>query len=85
MDWFTGIATYITIWWTVLFAILPFGVRSQLETGDVASGSEPGAPIRPNLWRKVRTTSLASLIVWLALYLIIRYELIRIGEINVQI
>ena len=29
-----GIATFFTMWWIVLFAILPFGVRSQHEEAD---------------------------------------------------
>ena len=35
----TAIAIYFIIWWTVLFAVLPFGVRSQEESGAVAPGS----------------------------------------------
>ncbi len=46
-----GIVTFLIIWWTVLFAVLPLGVRSQAENGEVARGSEPGAPVRPELWR----------------------------------
>jgi predicted secreted protein len=64
-----AIATYFVIWWITLFAILPFGVKSQLEEGEVAPGSEPGAPARPMLLRKALITSLVSLpllgIVWL--------------------
>ena len=29
----TSIAIYFIIWWTVLFAVLPWGVRSQQEYG----------------------------------------------------
>jgi hypothetical protein len=47
-----GIALYFVIWWTVLFAVLPFGVRSQAEAGDVVSGSEPGAPAAPGAPRE---------------------------------
>jgi predicted secreted protein len=32
-------------WFTVLFAVLPLGVRSQQETGDIAAGTDPGAPV----------------------------------------
>ena len=28
----------------VLFAVLPWGVRSQEESGEVAPGTDPGAP-----------------------------------------
>ena len=40
MSLVTAIAIYFIIWWTVLFAVLPWGVRSQDETGTVAKGTE---------------------------------------------
>ena len=62
-----GIALYFVIWWTVLFAVLPFGVRSQAEAGDVVSGSEPGAPAAPALREKaIWTTFLAAVVLIVA-------------------
>ena len=29
-----GLAIFFTMWWTVLFVTLPFGVRSQHEGGE---------------------------------------------------
>ncbi|NIX77444.1 DUF1467 family protein [Microvirga terricola] len=55
-----GIALYFVIWWTLLFAILPFGVRSQVEVGDVAHGTEPGAPAAPALREKAIWTTFVS-------------------------
>jgi predicted secreted protein len=55
-----GIALYFIIWWTSLFAVLPFGVRSQAEVGDVATGTEPGAPAVPALREKALWTTLAA-------------------------
>jgi predicted secreted protein len=75
MDWFTGIATFLTIWWVVLFAILPIGVRSQLETGEVAPGSEPGAPAAPMLKKKLVWTTAAAGGVWALLALAIEFNL----------
>lgn len=40
----SAVAIYFVIWWTTLFAVLPFGVRSQREAGEVSPGSDPGAP-----------------------------------------
>ena len=38
----SGIAIYLTIWWTALFAILPLGVRSYAEEGKpVPGGGDP--------------------------------------------
>ena len=57
-----AIAVYFTIWWTVLFAVLPFGVKSIHESPgvEVASGSDRGAPVAPMLLRKAIATTLIS-------------------------
>ncbi|MDE2017200.1 MAG: DUF1467 family protein, partial [Hyphomicrobiales bacterium] len=50
MSWPLISATYFTTWWIVLFAVLPFGVRSQHEAGETpAPGVDPGAPVAPLL------------------------------------
>lgn len=67
----SAIAIYFIIWWLTLFVVLPFGVRSQVEAGDVHPGSEPGAPAVPHLARKlVATTVLAA--VFFGLFLLVR-------------
>ncbi|GGG24172.1 DUF1467 family protein [Chelatococcus composti] len=59
----TWLALYFIIWWTVLFAVLPFGVRSQAESGEVTSGTEPGAPVKPQLLKKALATTVVSAII----------------------
>lgn len=61
-----AIALYFIVWWTLLFAVLPFGVRSQAQTGDVLSGSEPGAPSVPALGEKTIWTTLIASLVFIA-------------------
>ena len=56
MSWTTAAAIYFIIWWTVLFAVLPFGVRSQGESGTVIPGTDPGAPVVPLSENALRTT-----------------------------
>jgi predicted secreted protein len=68
-----GIALFITIWWTVLFAVLPFGVRSQHEEGAMVSGTDPGAPVRPRLLVKAVWTTLISVVIWAGLFAYIQY------------
>lgn len=58
-----GLALYFVIWWILLFAILPFGVRSQAESGEVVAGSEPGAPAVPALQEKAIWTTLVASVV----------------------
>ena len=55
----TAIAIYFIIWWIVLFIVLPWGVRSQQESGEVAPGTDPGAPARSRIWRKLLWTTVA--------------------------
>ncbi len=59
-----GLALYFVIWWTFLFAVLPFGVQSQLEAKDIVPGSDPGAPARPRLLLKALATSIVAALVW---------------------
>ena len=60
-------AIFFTIWFTVLFAVLPFGVRSQLETGNIVPGTDPGAPVAPRLLAKAIWTTLVSAAVFAAI------------------
>ncbi len=60
----TIIAIYFIIWWVVLFAILPWGVRSQQESGEVAPGTDPGAPAAHLVWRKLLWTTVTAAVVF---------------------
>ena len=66
-------AIFLTIWFTVLFAVLPFGIRSQHETGDIVAGTDPGAPVAPRLFIKAFWTTLISAVVFTALVAIAIY------------
>ncbi len=57
----TGIAVYIVVWWIVLFAVLPWGVR---QSSEPEPGHDPGAPANPQLWRKAIVTTVISLLLW---------------------
>ena len=61
-------ATYFIVWWLVLFAVLPFGVRGQHEVGEVTLGTERGAPEAPLLLRKILATSLIAAAATAAIY-----------------
>lgn len=54
------IAIYFIIWWTCLFAVLPFQVRNQADTGMVIPGTEPGAPVLLRLWPRLLANSVIS-------------------------
>jgi predicted secreted protein len=64
VSWTTAVAIYFILWWITLFAVLPWGVRSQAESGEVVPGSDPGAPAIPNLLMKLVWTTLVSAVVF---------------------
>ena len=68
-----GIAIYFTMWWIVLFAVLPFGVRSQREDGSYFEGTDPGAPVAPRMWVKAVWTTFISAILFVALLFYMNY------------
>lgn len=66
-----SIALYFIIWWTTLFAVLPIGVRTQGESGDVVPGTPQSAPARPRILWVIAVNTLVAFvvfgIVWLAI------------------
>ena len=71
-----GLALYFVIWWITLFAVLPFGIRSQHEAGEVVAGTEPGAPVLPGLLKKAVITSLIAAVIFAGVwYVWVAYDI----------
>lgn len=68
MDWLSGFAVFFIIWWVVLFTVLPFGVRSQLEDGHIEPGTEAGAPVAPRIGFKLLLTTAIAVLVFAIFY-----------------
>jgi predicted secreted protein len=76
----TSLAIFFLIWWTVLFAVLPWAVRSQIESGQVAPGTDPGAPAVPRLGMKLIWTTVIAAIAFAALDAAYAYRLVQIDD-----
>ena len=76
----TAIAIYFLIWWTTLFAVLPWGVRSQAESGEVVAGSDPGAPSLPRLRNKLIWTTLVASVVFAVFYTVYSMRLVTLDD-----
>ena len=75
MNLYTGILVYVMIWWVVLFAVLPIGVRTQEEDGVVVPGTPASAPTTPRLLRVAVITTVISTVLFLLPWGIARYGL----------
>ena len=71
MHWASGILVFVVLWWLVIFAVLPWGVR-------IPDKAEPGhadsAPVKPMLARKVLATTAITAVLWLIVYLVIQSD-----------
>ncbi|OHB28050.1 MAG: hypothetical protein A2790_11535 [Phenylobacterium sp. RIFCSPHIGHO2_01_FULL_69_31] len=78
---FTSVAIFLTIWWTVLFAVLPLGVTSHAEAGiDKGDGGDPGAPVDPKLKKKFLTTTVVAVVLFAIVWLVIEFGLITLPD-----
>jgi predicted secreted protein len=78
----TAIAIYFILWWLTLFVVLPWGVRSQHESGEISPGTEPGAPILPRIAVKLLWTTIVSAVVFALLYVVYTYQFITFEDID---
>lgn len=69
-----GIALYIVIWWTMLFAVLPLGVRTQGEAGEVVPGTPASAPVQPRFLRIIGINTVVSTIVFAIVWSAVVYK-----------
>ena len=67
MSWATGLMVYLVIWWTVLFAVLPLGVKRVENPGR---GQERGSPERPQLVRKAIITTIVAAVLWIGFFVL---------------
>jgi predicted secreted protein len=80
MTWTTGAAIYFLIWWITLFAVLPFGVKSQHEA-ETEPGTDPGAPVLPKILSKLIWTTLVSAVIFAIVSIIYVYRFFGLDDI----
>lgn len=76
-----GLAIYFVIWWVGLFAVLPWGVRSQHEDGEIVYGSDPGAPTKPRMLRIVIANTILASVVFAIFYFVYTRGLFSLDDI----
>ena len=81
MSILTAIAIYFIVWWVSLFAVLPWGIKSQHEAGEVSDGTEPAAPICPMIFQKLIYTTITATIIFLGIFWVIVYSGVTLDEI----
>lgn len=70
MQLFSIFAVYFIVWWLTLFAVLPFGLKTQAEANEVVPGSVESAPARFRGGRIVLITTVLSAVIYGAWYVL---------------
>jgi predicted secreted protein len=70
MQFVSYFAVYFIVWWMTLFAVLPFGLRTQAEANEVVPGSVESAPARFRGGRVVLTTTIVSALIYGGWYIL---------------
>lgn len=71
MNWLTGPAAFVVIWWIVIFAVLPIGVKPAEDE----MGGRAGAPSNPQIGKKAVITTMIATILWVILYLVVTSDI----------
>lgn len=74
-----GIIIYLLTFWTLLFAILPWGNHTpeKLEKGMAGS-----APARPRIKQKFLICAGLSAVIWVIIFALVQFEVIDFYEIS---
>ena len=73
MTVYTGIMMFVVIWWTVIFAVLPWGNNQPPDV--VEKGHATSAPAKPRLLIKFAVTTAIAAAIWVALDQSVRHGL----------
>jgi predicted secreted protein len=73
MNLIAGLVTFIIIWWTALFMILPIGVK---HADKPEPGMMPGAPINTDMKKVLIRTTLLSIVLWLIVFTLAELDVI---------
>ena len=71
MNFVSGLLLYVSLWWVVIFMVLPLGVR---QDRNPPKGGAPGAPQKSDIKKKLFWTTVLTTLLWGALYGLMAYN-----------
>jgi predicted secreted protein len=73
MNWFTGTATYLVLWFLVLFTVLPWGIKVAESPEE---GHATSAPVNPRLGLKILITTFIAAVLWFGVDYIVDNDIV---------
>ena len=78
-----AIVLFVAIWFVTLLALLPIGLRTQGEAGDVAPGTPASAPADAMIRKKLIWTTLVTIALWAPLCGVILWGGLTIRDVDI--
>ena len=78
----SAIVLLAVIWFMVLFVVLPLRLTTQGDAGKIVPGTHASSPEGLDLRGKVRLTTIAALIIWVAACAVIISGVISVRDID---
>lgn len=60
----SALVLFAVIWFMTLFVVLPLRLKTQGDVGEIVPGTHAGAPHELNLKRKLKITTLVSILLF---------------------
>ena len=79
-----AVVLFAVCWFMVFFIVLPLRLTTQGEAGEVVPGTPAGAPAGFVVKRKAWITTIAAVLVWAVLYVVITQGWITVRDFDVM-
>ena len=76
-----GIIIYVNLWMIIFFMVLPFGITNQIDSTDYQKGTDPGAPVKSRIKKKILITTLISTVIFSLILVVDQLDLFNIRKI----
>ena len=75
-----GIIIYVNLWMVILFMVLPFGIKNQVDSANYQKGTDPGAPVESKMKKKILITTLISTFIFSLIFAADKLDLFNIRK-----
>ena len=84
MNIVSALVLYAVIWFVTLFVILPIGLRTQEEDGEVVPGTHPGSPADFRFGRIFLIVTLVATVVFAIIAAIIISGIVTLSDLGIR-
>lgn len=76
----SALVLYAVLWFVVFLCVIPFGLKTQGDVGQIVEGTQAGAPHEHNLKKKAWITTGIAFVVWLIIFVIVTTGAITVRD-----